>query len=299
MSSKPLRGTQSLVSQMGWVFAQPSLTVLEVSWNWIFALPFLAVALHQAQLILTALPPEAAGLANLDPQNPWLAATQLHIAFALYQPLLLAVLHWFLPLAALAWAVVSGLGRSLILRRMEPGVRFRPQAMMALQACWMALLALTIWGWLRSIAWVSATHILPGAEPDLIGFSGWFIFLSLGFFTVWALVSWAFTIAPLLMLLEERSVLSALGQSLKLGKPLTGKLIETNLVMGIVKLALIVVAMVFSAAPLPFGDELGPDALHFIWAMSIVFFFIASDYFQVVRLKGFVEFCRTFRALRS
>jgi hypothetical protein len=34
--------------------------------------------------------------------------------------------------------------------------------------------------------------------------------------------------------------------------------------MGIVKLALIVLAMVFLAAPLPFSDELGGDALHFV-----------------------------------
>jgi hypothetical protein len=284
---------------MGWVSARPSLTALEVGWNWLFALPCLAVLMQQSQQVLATLPPEAAGLDNLDPQNPWTAAIVLTHAFALYRPLLMASLRWLLPLAALGWVVVSGLGRSVLLRRMEPGLRFRPLATMALQACWLALLGLSVWGWLQSIAWVAATHILPGAEPDLVGFAGWFIFLSLAFFTFWALVSWAFTIAPLLMLLEERSVISALGQSFRLGKPLTGKLIETNLVMGIVKLALIVLAMVFSAAPLPFGDELGPDALHFIWAMSIVFFFIASDYFQVVRLKGFVEFCRMFRALPS
>jgi len=284
---------------MGWVSARPSLTALEVGWNWLFALPFLVVLLEQAQQILAALPPDAAGLDNLDPQNPWTAAVLLGHAFALYRPYLLAALRWQLPLAALAWVVLSGLGRSLLLRRMEPGLRFRPLAAMTLQACWLALLALTLWGWLRSVAWVAATHILRGGEPDLVGFAGWFIFLSLGFFTLWAMVSWAFAIAPLLMLLEGRSVISALGQSFRLGKTFTGKLIEINLVMGIVKLALIVLAMVFSAAPLPFGDELGPEALHFIWAMSVVFFFIASDYFQVVRLKGFVEFCRTFRVLHS
>jgi hypothetical protein len=38
----------------------------------------------------------------------------------------------------------------------------------------------------------------------------WAIFLSLGFFTLWALMSWALSIAPLLMLLEGRSALSAL-----------------------------------------------------------------------------------------
>ena len=46
----------------------------------------------------------------------------------------------------------------------------------------------------------------------------WAIFLSLGFFTAWALVSWPLSIAPLLVLLENRSALSALGQSLQAGQ---------------------------------------------------------------------------------
>jgi len=284
---------------MGWVLARPSLTALEVGWNWIFAVPFLAVALGQAQQILVELPPEAAGLGNLDPQNPWLAAEQLSHALALYWPLVLGVLHWLFPLAAIAWVVVSGFGRSVLLTRMEPGLRFRPLRMIALQGCWLALLLLTVGCWMRSIAWAAATHIVPGAEPDLIGLSAWAVFLSLGFFSLWALMSWVFSIAPLLMLLEERSLVSTLRQSFVLGKAFTNKLIEINLVMGIVKLALIVVAMVFSAAPLPFSDELGPEALHFVWAMSLIFFFVASDYFQVVRLKGFVEFCRMFREPRG
>ena len=296
--TQPIRGTQSFVAQMGWVSARPSLTALEVGWNWIFAVPFLAIALTEAQRILFTLPPEAAGLGNLDPQNPWLAAEQLNHALALYWPLVLGVVHWLFPLAAIAWIVVSGFGRNLLLRRMEPGLRFRPLAVMALQGCWLALLLLTLWCWLESIAWAAATHIVPGTEPDLIGLSAWTVFLSLGFFSLWALVSWVFSVAPLLMLLEERSVLSALRQCFTLGKTFTNKLIEINLVMGIVKLALIVVAMVFSAAPLPFSDELGPEALHFVWAMSLIFFFVASDYFQVVRLKGFLEFCRMFRGPR-
>jgi hypothetical protein len=121
------------------------------------------------------------------------------------------------------------------------------------------------------------------------------IFLSLGFFTAWALLSWAFSIAPLVMLLEDRSPLSALGQSFRLGKPMTAKLVEINLVMGIVKLTLVVVAMVLSAAPLPFSDQLGSNALHVVWAAATMFFLVASDYFQVVRLKGFVEFWKMFR----
>ena len=70
---------------------------------------------------------------------------------------------------------------------------------------------------------------------------------------------------------------------------------EINLVMGIVKLALIVLAMVFSATPLPFSDELGPQALHTVTACATIFYLVASDYFHVVRLKSFVELWRVFR----
>jgi hypothetical protein len=143
--------------------------------------------------------------------------------------------------------------------------------------------------------WIAATHIRVVGQPDLVGYFIWAIFLSLGFFTVFALASWPFTIAPVLAGLEGRSALSALGESFRLGKPFTSKLVEINLVLGIVKMALIVLAMVFSAAPLPFADELGSGALQSASAASIVLYLVTNDFFQVVRLKAFVEFWKVFR----
>ena len=291
----PLRGTQSLVGQMGWVFARPSLTAIEVLWRWTFGIPFVVVALFEAVKIFIALPPASGGLATLDPQNPWVAEVQLSNAWALYQPHIHELLRWLLPLAALVWVVVSALGRGLLFKRLEPALRFRPFGLIVLQAAWLALFLFTCFCWLRSMQWVAAATITPVAEPDLIGYSIGVIFLSLGFFTAWALASWALSIAPLVMLLEDRSPLSALGQSLRLGKPMTAKLVEINLVMGIVKLALLVLAMVLSAAPLPFSDQLGADALHVVWVAATIFFLVASDYFHVVRLKGFQEFWKMFR----
>src|SRR5208337_2268442 len=101
----------------------------------------LAVCWVQAQHILAVLPLDAAGLANLDPQNPWVAVVQLSDAWILYQPHVAAVLRWLLPLAALAWVVVSGLGRSLVMMRLQPRLPFRPLSMIALQAAWLAALA--------------------------------------------------------------------------------------------------------------------------------------------------------------
>jgi len=301
--AQPLRGTQSLVGQMGWVFARPSLTAIEVAWRWLFGVPFFFGCWMQSQKNLAVLPPESAGLNAIDPQNPWVAAVQLADAWALYEPHAAAVLRWLAPVAALAWIVVSGLGRGLVLKRLNSGrvprLRFRPVETIMLQAAWLALLGATCWGWFRSIEWVAATHITAAGEPDLVGYSFWAIFLSLGFFTAWALVSWALLIAPLVMLLEDCNPAQALARSLRLGKAFTGKLVEINLVMGIVNLALIVLAMVLSAAPLPFSDQLGPDAMHGIIAVATIFYFVASDYFQVVRLKGFQEFWKMFRGQQA
>jgi hypothetical protein len=296
MRRDPVRATQSAVAQMGWVFAHPSLTALEVAWRWIFGGPMLLVCWIQAQRILAQLPPDSTGLDKVNLQDPWVSAVRLADAWDLYRPHVVHVLVWLGPLAAVAWIVLSALGRNLVMKRLEPGTPFRPVSMIALQAAWLAALVFTCWAWFRSIGWAADNHIGNGAEPDLVGYTVWVIVFTLGFFTLWALISWAVTIAPMLVLLENRSAFSALREGLRLGKAFTSKLVEINLVMGIVKLALLVLAMVFSSVLIPFTEQVGAGTLHVEWIIVSIFYFVARDYFQVVRLKGFVEFWHTFRA---
>jgi hypothetical protein len=288
---------------MGSVFRSPTLVAIEVAWRWLFGIPFLFLCFQQAQQILASFPLESSGFNSIDTQNPWVAATQISGVFAYYGPPVDAVLRWLLPAAAGGWILVSGLGRALLLSRMQAGsgshLPFRPMTVIVLQATWLGLFAFTFWGWLRFMEWVAATHIAVAGEPNLIGYFIWAIFLALAFFTAWALVSWTVTIAPLIALLEDCSPGKALTRSVQLGKSFTSKLAEINLVLGIAKLALLVVAMVFSAAPLPFSDELGHAALHFVWAASAVFFLVADDYFQVVRLKAFLEFWKLYRGAKG
>jgi hypothetical protein len=304
--AQPVRGTQSLVGQMGWVIARPLLTAMEVGWRWLVGLPVLVVCWIEARRILMALPPESAGLTGINPQDPWVAAVQLNHAWGLYRPEVVSVLGWLVPVAAVAWVVISALGRSVVLWRLVSAsgrpVRMRANGlmgMMVLQAAWLVVMGAMVGAWAWAMAWAGATNISgTGGEPDLVGYSMWAIFLTLGFYTAWALVSWPVGIAPVLMVMEECSAAQALGRSVRLGKAFTSKVVEINLVMGIVTLALIVLAMVLSAAPLPFSDQLGPDALHVLWAVAAVAYLIASDYFKVVRLKSFVEFTREFRGAK-
>jgi hypothetical protein len=293
-----VRGTQTLVDQMGWMLRRPGILAVEVAWRWLFGVPFLMVCWARLQHVLSVLTLEDSGLRNIDVQNPWIAAAQLSRAFAKYEPLIAHELKWLVPIAALAWIVVSGLGRSLAFYRMEPRLRFRPLSMMLLQTIWMALFGGVCVGWFLSVGRVASTHFSGSAEPDLIGFAIWLIFLSLAFFTVWALLGWIVSVAPVLMLCEDRTPLGALTEGLRLGKTFTSELVEIGMVMGIVNLALMILAMVLSAAPLPFSDQLGGDALQVVWAGAAVFYLIAHDYFQLVRLKCFVQFWKIFRGAR-
>ena len=295
--AEQVRGTQTLVDQMGWMLRHPSVVAVEVAWRWLIGIPFLLVCWMRMQHVLRTLTPQESGLTNLNAQNPWIAAGELSRAWLQYPPLIASELHWILPIAAIVWILISALGRNLALKLAvpEPRIRFRPAAMIVLQAAWLVVFGGICWGWFRSVAWAASNHFTRGSEPDLIGFAIWLIFLSLGFFTIWALLGWIVSVAPVLMLLEEISAPAALRLAFKLGRPVTCELFEIGMVMGIVNLALIVVAMVLSAAPLPFSDVLGPDALHVVWVGATVFYLIAHDYFQIVRLKCFVQFWKIFR----
>ncbi len=293
--AEQIRGTQTLVDQMGLMLKRPVLVAVEVGWRWLFGIPFLLVCGSRFQHVFAVLTPEESGLSNIDPSNPWLAAGAFSRAVTKYDPLIAHELRWLVPIAVVAWIVISGFGRSFVFRLMQPGVRFRPLAMMVLQSVWLILFGGICWGWYRSVGWAAATHFPAGREPDLIGFSIWLIFLSLGFFTLWALVGWIVSVAPVLMLMERSSAVSALGMTMRLGKTFRSELFEIGMVMGIVNLALMVVAMVLSAAPLPFSDQLGGDTLHVVWAGATVFYLIAHDFFQLVRLKCYVRFWQIFR----
>lgn len=280
---------------MGWMLRHPAVVATEVGWRWLFGIPFLLVCRVRLDHILTVLTPQDSGLTNIDPSNPWIATGGLSRAMVRYMPLVAHELRWLVPAAALVWIIVSGIGRSLTLKIAEPGMRFRPFAMMGLQTVWLAFFGGVCWGWFHCVRWAAATHFVANTEPDLIGFAIWLILLSLGFFTVWALLGWIVSVAPVLMLEEDCSAFSALRTTARLGRPFTSELVEIGMVMGIVNLALMVVAMVLSAAPLPFSDQLGAEALHIVWAGATVFYLIAHDYFQVVRIKCFMRFWEIFR----
>ena len=212
-------------------------------------------------------------------------------------PDVLHVAMWLVPVLLVAWVVVSSVGRTVVLRRMDARLHARVGTLMVLQAVRMVALvgSFALWfGCLRWVADVTVTRpVMAGAEPNLVLYFAMVIVSTLGLFTAWAVVSWVLSVAPLLAMLRDMGVGASLRAAFRLG-PLKGKLVEVNLVMGIVKIALIVLAMVFSATPLPFESVTTPEFLRTGGLGWLLFYFVASDFFHVARLMAYLELWRVY-----
>jgi hypothetical protein len=291
-SARTVRGTQSFVHVLSECWSQPSLLALELLWRWILGLPLLTLLVYEGLQLYAAVSSQlaATGIDQFSIVDPSRAAEIASSIYAIVAPPIIRTALWLLPVAVLAWAVASGVGRNTVLRRYDPSLPRRPFTLILLQLLRILFLGGSFAVWFAAIQW-SANYALSGDEPNLVAYCALVICLSLGIFTLWALVSWVFSIAPLLVLLENRSVGSSLLRSLHLG-PLRGKLVEVNLILGIIKLALIVLAMVFSAIPLPFASNMEGPPLYAWLAVVSVLYLIASDFFQVARLVAFIQFWR-------
>jgi hypothetical protein len=284
-----VRGTQSLLQICSDCWKRPGLLGRELLWRWGFGIPVAVLLYSQGARIAAGVPHNLSGLSLSDPMQ---AGQQIAQAAAAIKPQVEHLALWLGPLLAIAWAVVSGLGRTAVLKRLDSSLHAAPFTLILLQLLRMAALIAVWLGWYRAIQ-LAANLTLSSATPNIVGWSAWVICLSLGIFVLWALLSWVFSIAPLLAMLESKGVVGSLVSSLHQGQ-LTGKLVEVNLVLGIIRLALIVLAMVFSAIPLPFETNMSGTALYLWWAFVSILYLIANDFFQVARLAAFVQFWRTY-----
>jgi hypothetical protein len=291
-SAGRLRGTQSLVRIIGDCWSRPSLLLREIAWRWLYGAPALLLMYYEGSHLLASVPLAATGIYDFSLQDTDRATVIIANLWEVLTPGLFHLLAWLAPLLGIGWAIASALGRGWVLRRLAPELPFRPGTLIALQLLRVAALGGSFVAWFAAIQWAADTALSNDA-PNLVLYFAIVICTSLGVFTFWALVSWIFSVAPLLALLESKSAAASLVRSLRLG-PLAGKLVEVNLVLGIVKLALIVLAMVFSATPLPFASSMTGTPLYIWWVAVTLLYFAASDFFQVTRLVAFLRFWQVY-----
>jgi hypothetical protein len=292
-----VRGTQSFVHTLSACWGRPSLTALEVLWRWAYGVPALLVLWYEGTKILRETPVDYAALKNMTVLDPMASAATMAKAMETLLPPVMRVALWLAPVMVVGWVVVSSVGRTVVLRRVDGRLHARLGTLIVLQAVRVVALlgSFAVWFWcMERVA--ELTVIGPvgaGGEPNLVGYFSLVIVATLGLFTLWAVVSWGVSIAPLLAMLNGLGVGGSLAAAFRLG-PLKSKLVEINLVMGIVKIALIVLALVFSATPLPFESVTTPQFLAWWWVGVTVVYFVASDFFHVARQVAYLQLWRAF-----
>jgi hypothetical protein len=212
-------------------------------------------------------------------------------------PPVMRVTLWLAPVMVVAWVVVSAVGRTVVLRRVDERLHREVGTLIVLQAVRVVALlgSFAVWFWCmeRVAEWTVTGPVEAGGEANLVGYFALVIVATLGLFTLWAVVSWALSVAPLVAMLSGLGVRGSLAAAFRLG-PLKSKLVEINLVMGIVKIALIVLAMVFSATPLPFESVTTPEFLFWWWVGVTVLYFLGSDFFHVARQVAYLQLWRAY-----
>jgi hypothetical protein len=292
-----VRATQSFVHVLSECWKRPLLTALEVLWRWIYGIPALWVLWRVGSRIVAGVPLNVRALETMTVTQPMQAAETLAQAMAVLLPPVTAVAVWLGPLLLVTWVVWSSLGRTIVLRRIDGSLHARPFTLMVLQAIRIVALIASFAVWFACLQWAAEQTVTGplarGGEPNLVGYFALAIIATLVLFTLWALVSWVFSVAPLLAMLRNKGVGASLAGALRLGA-LRGKLAEINLVMGIVKIALIVLALVFSSTPLPFESVATPEFLYTWWAGVGVLYLVGSDFFHVARLVGYLTLWKAY-----
>jgi hypothetical protein len=303
----PIRGTQSFVAIMGQVWRRPSLTALEIAWRWLPAMLVLLAAVftrHVAgsQGIDVSLDAnfreDLALIRSISIFQPVAAMDTVHAACTDLVSLTLPVMMWLLPLLFMEWNLIADLGRTLVLRRLDPTLHARRLTLFLLGIL-RALLLAGAWAlWFWGLNFAARTAITApaarGDEPSVVLFAAMLIVGTLLLYVLWAIFSWFLQLAPLLAMRLDLGPAAALLTALKSSRNLRGKLIEINLVMNIVRIALIVLAMVFSATPLPFSTVTTQTFLNCWWTGVGLAWLAFSDYFHVVRAAAYLSLYRVY-----
>jgi hypothetical protein len=293
----PVRGTQSFVNVMSSVWRRPWLTALEVAWRWVVGVIVLylgSVALGSHGIGIAT---NSATLRSASVFQPVAAIQSIEQVGRTLWADAMPGLRVLIPVVVVLWLVAAAVGRTIVLGRMDRMLKPRWFTMLVFGTM-RAGLVTAVWGLLLgAIAWgVRVTILRPAAahaEPNLVLFCAIVIVAALGLYVLWAAFSWPFYLAPLIAMEQGLGAVAAFKAALR-GGDVRGKLIEINQVMNIVKIAALVLAMVFSASPLPFSSVETQAFLNCWWGGVILLYLVAVDYFHVVRAAAYLSLWRAY-----
>ena len=286
-------GRPSFLQAMVEVWRRPSLTGIEVGWRWLVCVPLLYAAFVSLGSLDVVVQLTSSWFRSMTVLKPMEAIDGLRQVCVTLWPLVAPVVKWFVPVFASLWGLGVTLGRTLWLRRFDPTLKTRTPTFALLTLLKLSKLVAMLGTWVA--CWALALRVAVKAplarheDPNLVLLAAMISGLTLVLFVAWSMASWILQLAPLIAMARNVSVRKSIVMAIRAPKALRSQLIETNLVMGIVKVALLVLWMVFSACPLPFSSVETQGFLTCWWIGVGVWWLLASDYFHVVRIVAILR----------
>ena len=150
-----VRGTQSFVHTLTACWKRPSLTALEVLWRWAYGIPALLVLRYEALKILRETPVDVAALRNMTVLDPMGSAATMAKAMMVLLPPVLRLAMWLAPLMVVVWVLVSSVGRTVVMRRVDGRLHTRLGTLIVLQAVRVVALLGSFVVWFRGMEWAA------------------------------------------------------------------------------------------------------------------------------------------------
>jgi hypothetical protein len=129
-----VRGTQSFVHTLSACWRRPSLTALEVLWRWVYGIPVILVLRYEGLRILQETPVDYSALRNMTVLDLMGSAATMAKAMMVLLPPVLRVALWLAPVLVVVWVVVSSVGRTVVMRRVDGRLHARLGTLIVLQA---------------------------------------------------------------------------------------------------------------------------------------------------------------------
>jgi hypothetical protein len=278
---------------MSQVWKRPGCTAIEIGWRWLAGLLVIAsLAPKLGADVGTRLSSSSVLMQTQSVFQPVAAVQTMRTAFlSLIEPTWTS-LRWAIPVAGLFWLVFAALGRTVTLRRLDSTLHARRFSLFVLGSLRAVLLLFAWFLWSRGVVLAARVAIISpaahGQDPSVVLFAAMLISGTLVLYVIYGILSWPFHLAPLLAMRNDLGPITAL-QAAFTSTRVRGKLIEINLVMNIVRIALIVLAMVASASPLPFTTVATQGFLQIWWCLTALVYLAWNDYFHVVRAASYLS----------
>ena len=276
---------------MAAVWKRPSLMGVEILWRWCAGVPLLAMLWVWGSRVVASTPFDWAALRAMTFFRSVDAAETMNNAFYAVLPAALRFAAWFVPLAVVVWTLAGAIGRGVVGRRLRPGWHRATAALFVLGLLRTVGVCACLGLWMAACLWAArvaiAGPVMAGGEPNVVLYMAIVIVSSIGLFAAWAVASGPLGFAQLLAMRDGTGAFRALGEAVRM-KVVRGPLAEISLVMCIVRIALLVLGLVFSACPLPFESVETQGFLWCWWAGVTVLYLAMSDYFHVVRWASYL-----------